>query len=52
MIKGKADESYAKLAKYLYKIKEINPSLVLDFLTDCDGNFKYMYMALATSIQG
>ena len=52
IIRGKADESYVKLPKYLHRIKEMNSGSVTDFVTDNDGNFKYMYMALATSIQG
>ena len=52
MIRGKADESYAKLPKYLHRIKETNSGLVTNFVTKCDENFKYMYMALAASIQG
>ena len=52
MIRGKPDESYAKLPKYLHMIKVTNPGSVTDFVTNSDGNFKYMYMALAASIQG
>ena len=52
MIRGKPDESYARLPTYLHRIKETNPGSVTNFVTDSDGNFKYMYMALATFIQG
>ena len=51
MIRAKADESYAKLPQNLHRIKETNPCLVIDFMTNCNGNFQYMYMALAASIQ-
>ena len=52
MIRSKADESYGKLSIYLHKIKETNLGLVIDFVTDCNGKFLCMYMALATSIHG
>ena len=40
MIRGKADESYAKLPTYLHRIKEMNFGSVTDFVTDSDENFK------------
>ena len=52
MIRGKTDKSYAKLPKYLHRINETNLGSITNFVTDCDLNFKYMYMALAASIQG
>ena len=41
-----------KLPSYLHKLKETNLRLITYFVTDFRGNFKYMYMALATSIEG
>ena len=52
MIRGKSDESYAKLPKYLHRIKKTNPGAVTYFVTDCNKNFKYMYMELIVSIHG
>ena len=50
MIRSKVDESYGKLPRYLYGIKETNLDSVTDFVTDSNRKFLYMYMALAASI--
>ena len=39
MIRGRADESYGKLPRYLHRLKETNPGSVTDFVTDSNGNF-------------
>ena len=51
MLRGKLEESYAKLLMYLHRLKETNPGSATDSVIDIRGPFKYMYMALATSIQ-
>lgn len=52
MVRGKADKSYGLLPSYLYMLTKTNPGSVVDLLTDNNNRFKYLFMALASSIAG
>ncbi|XP_062088924.1 protein FAR1-RELATED SEQUENCE 5-like [Humulus lupulus] len=51
-LQGSADESYALLPSYLHALKSSNPGSVVDYQTDDEGRFLYMFMAFGASLEG
>ncbi|KAM6542811.1 hypothetical protein CsatB_007258 [Cannabis sativa] len=52
LARGKQDESYQQLPKYLHMLKVVNPGTIAQLETDKKDRFKYLYLALANSIEG
>ncbi|KAH6757743.1 hypothetical protein C2S51_038651 [Perilla frutescens var. frutescens] len=52
MIYGDSDKSFQLLPPYLYMLEQSNPGSVVELQTDAVGQFEYVYMALAASING
>lgn len=50
MIYGDHDKSFQFLPSYLYMVRKVNPGSIVDWKTDAENRFQYMYMAFATSI--
>ncbi|KAM6554058.1 hypothetical protein CsatB_014820 [Cannabis sativa] len=52
LARGRQDESYQQLPKYLHMLKVENPGTIAQLETDKKDRFKYLYLAFANSIEG
>ena len=52
MLKGKPDESYALLPRFLYMLTKTNPKSIVDLDTKEEYSFLYVFMALDVLIKG
>ncbi|KAM6556564.1 hypothetical protein CsatB_003583 [Cannabis sativa] len=52
LAKGRQDESYQQLPKYLHMLKVVNPGTIAQLETDKKDRFKYLYLAFENSIEG
>ncbi|KAL2480334.1 MuDR family transposase [Abeliophyllum distichum] len=52
LVRGDPTESYENVPKYLYVIEKTNPESITRIETYDNNKFKYLFMALGTSIQG
>ena len=50
-MRGMPVESYDDLQSYLYILKKTNPVTVIDIVFEDDEKFKYVFMAIAASIE-
>ena len=46
MIQGGADESFQLLPSYMYMLKLKNPDTIVEFESDSESRFKYLFMAI------
>ncbi|XP_062100401.1 uncharacterized protein LOC133806297 [Humulus lupulus] len=51
LVRGNPNDSYQKLAMYLYMLKQANPGTVTHLLTDNEDRFKCLYIAFSNSIK-
>ncbi|KAM6598443.1 hypothetical protein CsatA_018052 [Cannabis sativa] len=52
LTRGRQDESYQQLPKYLHMLKVVNPGTIAQLETYKKDRFKYLYLPFANSIEG
>ncbi|XP_050211429.1 uncharacterized protein LOC126661618 [Mercurialis annua] len=52
LLRGKPENSFAQLPRYLHMIKQTNPGSFVNIKTDVDDTFLYAFMSLKASITG
>ncbi|XP_056848936.1 uncharacterized protein LOC130499057 [Raphanus sativus] len=52
VVRGIPEQSFGKIPKYLYMLREANPGTQTFYETDVDGKFRFLFLSFGQSIRG